>query len=230
MVTSLECKQCAAPLPSPGGESAFVVCSYCGTTHTVAPPAIKLEPASSGPTDYERIRADADIAWDAAMAHSNDPVVAVRAIVAVHARKLKDEQEAERAARLAESLHKSFDTQHGTQTLHDKSAVIRMAESVVKALIELRTCESTEINLPFFTAKDGGPLHLLHVVKRKDLAVLDNMGVHQVKELPAETAPPHEEAAEEAAIPNEVPRKRLLGPVLVVVVLLAGGLAFFLAR
>ncbi len=86
MTIALVCKQCLAPLPGPGGNSPFVACSYCGTTHAVSESKTELAPRPPGPTDGDRIRVDASVAWDEARAHAKDPVVAVRAVVAVHSR------------------------------------------------------------------------------------------------------------------------------------------------
>lgn len=127
MTTALVCKQCLAPLPAPGGNSPFVACSYCGTTHSVSESKMALAPAPAGPTDRDRIRVDGPIAWDEARAHAKDPVVAVRAVVAVHSVLLTSEQEVERAARLAESLLRGFDVQNKTKTLLDKPIVLRRA-------------------------------------------------------------------------------------------------------
>ena len=239
MTTALMCKQCAAPLPAPAGGSPFVVCTYCGTTHTVTSTPMELDPRAPGPTDADRRRTEAPLAWDVARANSKDPVVAVRAVVAVYSGQLRDEREAERAARLAESLLKGFDAKHGTETLFDKTAVVRIAEAAVGAVMQLRSkvLTDTEINLPFFTATDAGPLHLLHAMTRKDLEELDKMGAFQVQAMEAteaEQATARRDVVNSAVVEgalDEAPRRSALVPVLTAAAVLAAGLAvFFLLR
>jgi uncharacterized Zn finger protein (UPF0148 family) len=184
-VVAIECKRCAGSLPLPGGGSGFVTCPYCGTSHVVSAPAMVITTEATGPSEYEQRRAAASSAWDTARQRSTDPVVALRAVVAVHAYPLKTEQELERAARLAEALLNGFDQTNATQVIADKDAALRMAEAVVKAVIELHSVPTTEVNLPFLIISPAGPLHLAVEVPRTKLVELDAMGVYTVKEAPA---------------------------------------------
>ncbi len=54
----------------------------------------------------------------------------------------------------------SFKGEHGVDLSKDNMAVQRLKEAAEKAKIELSQVQSTQINLPFITATDAGPLHL----------------------------------------------------------------------
>jgi hypothetical protein len=185
---ALLCKRCSGSLPAPSDESPFVACSYCGTTHVIGPPRLELRLEPPKPSEYDRRRAAIDAAWDEARAHApSNPTVALRAVLALHCRGVKDEQEAERAARLAERLLDGFDKEHGTEVKLDKNVVTRVCDASVKAVIELRSVERTELNLPFLTATPAGPLHLAYTMKQSMLPHLDGMPVIEVAEAAAPT-------------------------------------------
>jgi molecular chaperone DnaK len=57
-------------------------------------------------------------------------------------------------------LEETFKNEHGVDLSKDKMAVQRLKEAAEKAKIELSQVQSTQINLPFITATDSGPLHL----------------------------------------------------------------------
>jgi hypothetical protein len=202
-VVAIECKHCAGSLPLPGGGSPFVTCPYCGTSHVVSAPAIVITTEATGPSAYEQRRAAASSAWETARQRSTNPVVALRAVVAVHAYPLKTEQELERAARLAEAILNGFDQTNATQAIANKEAAERVAEATVKALIELHSVATTNVNLPFLFAGPSGPLHLAVDIPRAKLAELDAMGVYTVKEAPAPPAAP-----EPTLVAPEAPAKR----------------------
>lgn len=171
MTTALACQRCNAPLTEPQADSPFVACSFCGTTHSVAPRTLGLKP--QGPTQADLRRKAVETAWAEATAHSKDPIVALRAVVAACSGALKTEQEAEHAASLAESLLRDFDAQHQTSGLSDRAVVERVADGAVKAVVELRSTQRTEVNLPFLAASPAGPKHLLQPITRDDLAALE---------------------------------------------------------
>ncbi|MBL8919497.1 MAG: Hsp70 family protein [Myxococcaceae bacterium] len=167
MTTALACQRCNGPLSEPQADSPFVACSYCGTTHSVAPRTLGL--TREGPSQAQLKKQAVEAAWVEATAHSKDPVVALRAVVAASAGPLKDEHEAERAARLAESMLRDFDAEHQTSALTNRAAVERVADGAVKAVVELRSVQATEVNLPFLGASADGPKHLLQRVTRQQL-------------------------------------------------------------
>ena len=57
-------------------------------------------------------------------------------------------------------LVEGFKGDHGVDLSKDNMAVQRLKEAGEKAKIELSQVQSTQINLPFITATDAGPLHL----------------------------------------------------------------------
>jgi uncharacterized Zn finger protein (UPF0148 family) len=199
-VVELQCKRCGGNLPVPGSASPFVTCPFCGTSHAVSAPAIAITSSPAGPSELELRKEATSRAWDQAHASSNDPVVALRAAVAEQAHDLKSEQEVERAARLAQALANGFEQENKIQPLADKMAAIRIAEGAVRAVIELRSVETTNVNLPFLTANETGPKHLDVAVPRSRLAELDAMGVYVVTQAappPKEIALAHQEAKPE---------------------------------
>jgi molecular chaperone DnaK len=76
-------------------------------------------------------------------------------------------------AKLVEWLADKFKAKEGLDLKTDKLALQRLKEAAEKAKIELSSTASTEINLPFITARmEGGtttPLHLVENVTRADL-------------------------------------------------------------
>ena len=63
-------------------------------------------------------------------------------------------------------LAKSFKGDHGVDLRKDPMAAQRLKEAAEKAKIELSQTHSTQINLPFITATDTGPLHLDYELTR----------------------------------------------------------------
>ena len=57
-------------------------------------------------------------------------------------------------------LVESFKGDHGVDLSKDNMAVQRLKEAAEKAKIELSQVQQTQINLPYITATDDGPLHL----------------------------------------------------------------------
>ncbi|MBG00732.1 MAG: molecular chaperone DnaK [Acidimicrobiaceae bacterium] len=62
--------------------------------------------------------------------------------------------------RVIEWLVDSFNNDHGVDLSKDNMAAQRLKEAAEKAKIELSASQSTQINLPFITATDAGPLHM----------------------------------------------------------------------
>jgi molecular chaperone DnaK len=76
-------------------------------------------------------------------------------------------------SKLVEWLADKFKTKEGLDLKTDKLALQRLKEAAEKAKIELSSAQTTEINLPFITARmEGGattPLHLVETITRADL-------------------------------------------------------------
>ena len=63
-------------------------------------------------------------------------------------------------------LVESFKGDHGVDLAADPMAMQRLKEAAEKAKMELSQTQSTQINLPFITATDAGPLHLDYSLSR----------------------------------------------------------------
>lgn len=68
--------------------------------------------------------------------------------------------------RIIDWLIKSFKDENGVDLGNDKMAVQRLKEAAEKAKIELSQVADTQVNLPFITATDSGPLHLDYSLSR----------------------------------------------------------------
>ena len=71
--------------------------------------------------------------------------------------------------RIMDWLVESFKGDHGVDLAADPMAMQRLKEAAEKAKIELSQTQQTQINLPFITATDAGPLHLDYSLSRAKL-------------------------------------------------------------
>ena len=70
--------------------------------------------------------------------------------------------------RVIDWLVKELKNDHGVDLAKDPMAVTRLKEAAEKAKIELSSVSESEINLPFITATDEGPIHLLKTLSRSE--------------------------------------------------------------
>lgn len=70
--------------------------------------------------------------------------------------------------RVMDWLVSEFKNDHGVDLSADPMALTRLKEAAEKAKIELSSVAETEINLPFITATDAGPIHLLKTLSRSE--------------------------------------------------------------
>jgi len=100
-------------------------------------------------------------------------------------------------SKLVEWLADKFKAKENMDLRTDKLALQRLKEAAEKAKIELSSTATTEINLPFITARmEGGsttPLHLVETVTRADLESL-------VEDLIARTIEPCKQALKDAGV------------------------------
>jgi molecular chaperone DnaK len=75
-------------------------------------------------------------------------------------------------SKLVEFLAADFQKAEGIDLTKDKLALQRLKESAEKAKIELSSAQTTEVNLPFITADQNGPKHLVKTITRADLEKL----------------------------------------------------------
>ena len=92
-----------------------------------------------------------------------------------------------------EWLVKRFKDEHGVDLGKDRMATQRLKEAAEKAKIELSSVAETEINLPFVTATDAGPLHMQYKLTRSDFQKL-------TEDLLERTRRPFEQAIKDAGI------------------------------
>jgi molecular chaperone DnaK len=75
-------------------------------------------------------------------------------------------------SKLVEFLAADFTKAEGIDLTKDKLALQRLKEAAEKAKIELSSTQTTEVNLPFITADQNGPKHLVKNITRADLEKL----------------------------------------------------------
>ena len=75
---------------------------------------------------------------------------------------------------LIDFLVKEFKKDQGIDLTEDHMSLQRLKESAEKAKIELSSNSETEVNLPFITAVDGNPKHLVMKISRAKLEALVN--------------------------------------------------------
>ncbi len=92
-----------------------------------------------------------------------------------------------------EWLVSSFKNDHGVDLSADSMAGQRLKEAAEKAKIELSQVQQTQINLPFITATDAGPLHLDYQLSRSKFEELTS-------DLLQRTRVPFEQAIKDAGL------------------------------
>jgi molecular chaperone DnaK len=107
--------------------------------------------------------------------------------------------------KVVQFLADSFKKDEGIDLAKDKLALQRLKEAAEKAKIELSSAQSTEVNLPFITADQNGPKHLVKTITRADLEKL-------VEDLVKRTLDPCKKALADAGIkPEDISEVVLVG-------------------
>src|SRR5512139_1650467 len=75
-------------------------------------------------------------------------------------------------SKVVEFLADEFKKTEGIDLRNDRLALQRLKEAAEKAKIELSSAQTTEVNLPFITADQNGPKHLVKTITRADLEKL----------------------------------------------------------
>ncbi|WP_207588075.1 molecular chaperone DnaK [Halomontanus rarus] len=88
-------------------------------------------------------------------------------------------------------LADEFEEEHGMDLRDDRQALQRLKDAAEEAKIELSSRKETEINLPFITATDDGPIHLEESMTRAKFESLTS-------DLIERTVEPTEQALEDA--------------------------------
>ena len=90
----------------------------------------------------------------------------------------------------------SFKNDHGVDLSADNMAVQRLKEAAEKAKIELSQVAQTQINLPFVTATDSGPLHLDMTLTRAKFQEMTQNLINRCRE-------PFEQALKDAGVSKD---------------------------
>ncbi len=98
--------------------------------------------------------------------------------------------------RVIQWLVDSFKGDHGVDLSTDKMAMQRLKEGAEKAKIELSQVAQTQINLPFITATDAGPLHLDYTLSRAKFQEMTEDLLNRCKS-------PFEQAIEDAGVTKD---------------------------
>jgi molecular chaperone DnaK len=107
--------------------------------------------------------------------------------------------------RIMDWLIDEFRKDQGIDLRNDRQAVQRLKEAAEKAKIELSSTQQTEINLPFITADQSGPKHLVMTLTRSKLEQL-------VGDLVEKTTTPVRQALKDAGVtPDQINEVVLVG-------------------
>jgi molecular chaperone DnaK len=98
--------------------------------------------------------------------------------------------------RIIEWLVGEFKRDQGIDLSKDRMALQRLKEAAEKAKIELSSTQQTEINLPFITADQTGPKHLVVTLTRAKLEQL-------VGDLVEKTVPPVQQCLKDAEVSSD---------------------------
>jgi len=96
---------------------------------------------------------------------------------------------------LIDHMADEFEAKHGINLREDPMALQRLREAAEQAKIELSSTKTTNVNLPFITATDNGPVHLDIDITR---AEFENM----IESLVEKTIPQMEKAMSDAEVSN----------------------------
>ncbi len=107
--------------------------------------------------------------------------------------------------RVIEWLVEEFKKDQGIDLRSDRQALQRLKEAAEKAKIELSSTQQSEINLPFITADQSGPKHLVMTLTRSKLEQL-------VGDLVEKTTAPVKQALKDAGVtPDKIDEVVLVG-------------------
>jgi molecular chaperone DnaK len=92
---------------------------------------------------------------------------------------------------IIDHLAEEFESDHGVDLREDRQALQRLKDAAEEAKVELSSRKETDINLPFITATDSGPIHLETSLTRAKFESLTS-------DLVERTVTPTEQALEDA--------------------------------
>jgi len=171
-MTLLACSNCNAPLPPPQGT--FVTCAYCKATSMIAHGvATRVQGVPAPPQQpVANPREKALAAWKAVMEQRGGPERAAMHAATELLLVRQDGVSAEEMAVGAVAIARAFDAERKTNVLSDANGMIRIMEGFRLAIVELRSVQTTTLNLPFLCANENGPMHLERVLDAATVAAL----------------------------------------------------------
>lgn len=189
----LVCVRCGGPLGKVEAVPAIVDCEFCNAVISVGhgAPVITGESTVDAKRETERKAArQAFIAEINAMAEAGrDPF---EALCEAAARFLGAGGQTQTLARTIFALAVDFEAATGVSIRRDGMALNRVTDGYLRALDELRTESTTELNLPYLTADGTGPKHLLRTLSPAVLAELAQREPGVAAAAPAKPSPPPE--------------------------------------
>jgi molecular chaperone DnaK len=84
---------------------------------------------------------------------------------------------------LTQKLTKEFANENHIDLANDKAAMQRIREAAENAKIELSAVDECEINLPFITESEDGPLHLIKYLRKSEFENLIKNQIEQTLEI-----------------------------------------------
>ncbi|MBX3227101.1 MAG: Hsp70 family protein [Labilithrix sp.] len=175
-VQALVCCRCGGPLANPEALPALIDCLYCGTVNSATREATR---ASDDETAWEVRKKAIDEftkALVAALEEGRSPLDACRAASAAH---LGVAGRPDTVARIVLALARDFERDTRVSIVRDATVLSRIAQAYLRALDELRTSEDYDLNLPFLTANQDGPVHFRRKLTAKLLVELAARDPHQ---------------------------------------------------
>ncbi|HEY2365712.1 MAG TPA: hypothetical protein VGH87_04965 [Polyangiaceae bacterium] len=180
-VRVLSCVKCGAPLPAEFAKVGVVACPFCsatmlvndeGATRAAPTPAdvdAKLRAETASAEARRAAREAVRVALENAALERRDLVATLRTALATHMQR----PDADGVARATSAIISDCARENGATTMTNDAAVFnRVAEAVMKAIEELRTVSSSEMNLPFLASNAAGPFHLTKMMTLSEIAKL----------------------------------------------------------
>ena len=178
---ALLCFRCGGPLANPEALPAIIDCLYCGTVNAAAGEVTSESHLLVAWEVRKNSIAKFTEALVAALSEGRPAFDALHVCSAAH---LGVAGRPDTVARIVLALAQDFERDAAISVMRDPEVLSRIAQGYLRALEELRTSESYELSLPFMTANEHGPAHLLRTLTAQGLVALARRDPHLVQ-LPA---------------------------------------------
>lgn len=197
----LVCLRCGGPLAKVERVPAIVECEFCDAVISVgqaAPVVTSVStPDAKREADRQTSRQNFMAALTAMLQAGRPPYEALRE-ASTH---LGAAGQTDTLARITVAIAVDFEGEDGTPLEQMGMMLARIAEGYLRALGELRSAPSYELNLPFLTADARGPRHLARTLSPEILRELAQRD-------PTVRSKPAPVAAQPPPLPEEMPKKK----------------------